>query len=69
MKLFGSDTNSGMIWKEFQSCNPNESGQSELIPSIRINSNDSEKFDSIRIDRIDRIHSDCTFGLIHINSD
>ena len=80
MKLFDSDTNSGMSWKisdwfgmnfnpklfnsnqsevhskSIQTCNTNESVESELIRinpnesrSIRINPNDSEKFGIFRI--------------------
>ena len=54
-------------WTEsIRNFNPNESGQSEWMSSIRINPNDSEKLD---FDQIDRIHSDCKFRLILINSD
>ena len=45
----------------------NSNFQSEWIRYIRINPNDSEKLGFIRIDRIDRIHSDCKYGLILID--
>ena len=63
MKLFGANTNSGMIRKISDwfgmTFNPNESGHSELIRINPIDPNETEFFRSIRV------HSDRpdSFGL------